>query len=89
MVLYSDLSGDLSEMRSLRINPDRVQYPRQLQVNHDLHAQITPSVMDYEKAKRALDHLQAERQALHDRIQLAIDTKRKFDAKKPVTERSL
>lgn len=45
--------------------------------------------MDYEKAKRALDHLQAERQALHDRIQLAIDTKRKFDAKKPVTERSL
>lgn len=36
--------------------------------------------MNYEKAKRALDHLQAERQALYDRIQLAIDTKRKFDA---------
>ena len=36
--------------------------------------------MNYEKAKRALDRLQAERQALHDRIQLAIETKRKFDA---------
>ena len=35
---------------------------------------------DIEKAKRALDHLQAERQAQQDRIQLAIDTKRKFDA---------
>ena len=33
LVLYSDLSGDVSEMRSLRINPDRVQYPHQLQVN--------------------------------------------------------
>ena len=35
---------------------------------------------DIDKAKRALDHLQAERQAQKDRIQLAIDTKRKFDA---------
>lgn len=36
--------------------------------------------MNYEKAKRALDHLQTERQAQNDRIQLAIKTKRKFDA---------
>ena len=80
LVLYSDLSGDLSEMRSLRINPDRVQYPHQLQVNHDLHAQTRPSVMDYEKTKRALDHLQAERQAQNDRLQLAADAKHKLNA---------
>lgn len=31
--------------------------------------------MDYEKAKRALDHLQAERQARQNRLQLAAETK--------------
>lgn len=38
--------------------------------------------MNYEKAKRALDHLQAERQAQQDRLQHAIDAKRKFDTTK-------
>ena len=29
------------------------------------------TIMKYEKAKCALDHLQAERQALHDRLQFS------------------
>lgn len=33
-----------------------------------------------DKAKRALATLQEEKRAQQDRIQLAIDTKRKFDA---------
>ena len=35
---------------------------------------------DIDKAKRALATLQEEKRAQQDRIQLAIDTKRKFDA---------
>lgn len=35
---------------------------------------------DIDKAKRALDHLQAERQAQNERLQLAADAKRKLDA---------
>ena len=36
--------------------------------------------MKYEKAKCALDHLQAERQAQNDRLQLAADAKHKLNA---------
>ncbi|WP_158214763.1 hypothetical protein [Prevotella sp. P4-67] len=36
--------------------------------------------MDYEKAKRALDHLQVERHAQNDRLQLAADAKHKLNA---------
>lgn len=35
---------------------------------------------DIDKSKRALATLQEEKRAQKDRIQLAIDTKRKFDA---------
>lgn len=35
--------------------------------------------MDYEKAKRALDHLHAERQAQNDRLQLAAQAKQRLD----------
>ena len=35
--------------------------------------------MDYEKAKRALDHLQAERHAQNDRLQLVAQAKQKLD----------
>ena len=35
--------------------------------------------MDYEKAKRALDHLHAERQAQNDRLQLAAQAKQHLD----------
>lgn len=35
---------------------------------------------DIDKAKRALATLQEEKRAHQERIQLAIDTKRKFDA---------
>ncbi|MCQ2232231.1 MAG: hypothetical protein MJZ30_10330 [Paludibacteraceae bacterium] len=38
--------------------------------------------MNYEKAKRALATLQEEKQAQQDRIQLAIETKRKLEANK-------
>ena len=36
--------------------------------------------IDTDKAKRALDHLQAERQAQNDRLQLAAQAKHKLDA---------
>lgn len=36
--------------------------------------------MNYDKAKRALATLKEEKRAQQDRIQLAIDTKHKFDA---------
>lgn len=36
--------------------------------------------IDTAKAKRALDHLQAERQAQNDRLQLAAEAKHKLDA---------
>lgn len=36
--------------------------------------------IDTVKAKRALDHLQAERQAQQDRLQLAAQAKQKLDA---------
>ena len=35
---------------------------------------------DNDKAKRALDHLQAERQAQQDRLQLAAQAKQQLDA---------
>ena len=38
------------------------------------------TIMKYEKAKCALDHLQAERQAQNDRLQLAADAKHKLNA---------
>ena len=38
--------------------------------------------MDYEKAKRALDHLKAERQAQYDRLQLAAQAKQELENRK-------
>lgn len=35
--------------------------------------------MDYEKVKRTLDHMRAERQAQHDRLQLAAYRKQELD----------